>query len=250
MVPRKLKKVIAEKEDSIEEIVEETKPYFTPIADADLPKEEQPIEVPILNDGLTEATETFRVVLTNATENGISETFGVATVSIRDNDPGLRFESSIYSFAEAVGEPLVNVLRGTDAPGTITVDYATEPDTATPQLDYIPVTGTLVFGPEDRIKTIHISILQDALNEPTETFRLILSNPSAGVSLGNPNTATVRILDNDQGFGFPAATFTVSEDQGEIALPVSRGSDMRGEISVDYSVEPFAYSAVLRWVEG
>ena len=35
--------------EPINEIVEEAKPYFTPIADADLPKEEQPAEIPILS---------------------------------------------------------------------------------------------------------------------------------------------------------------------------------------------------------
>jgi uncharacterized delta-60 repeat protein len=198
------------------------------------------IEVPILNDGLTEPTETFRVVLTNATENGISESFGVATITIRDNDPGLSFDSATYLFTEASGEVLVNVVRGADAPGTITVDYSVEPDTASPQLDYVPINGTLVFGPEDQIKTIHVAILQDNLTEPTETFRVLLSNPSAGVSLHSANPAIVRILDNDQGFTFPATSFTVVENQGELALSVLRSADTPGVTTVDYSTEPIS----------
>lgn len=203
------------------------------------------LEIPILNGGFKEGGETFRVVLTNATGGSISELYGVATVTVRDNDPGFGFEASTYNTSETQVEAVLNVRRGTDAPGRISVDYAIEPDTASPQLDYLPVNGTLSFEPDELVKPIRVPIIQDSLNEPTESFRVVLSNPSAGVSLGTPDRVTVRIADNDQGFSLPASTYSVDENQGELTLSVSRGVDAPGEISVEYSVEPGSATADL-----
>lgn len=203
------------------------------------------IEVPILNDGSTESPEKFRVVLTNATALGISQTFGVATITIRDNDPGFGFETSTYRPGENQNEVVLNVRRGSDLPETITVDYAVEPDTATAGIDYQPVSGTLSFGPNDPIQAIRVPILQDSLKEAVESFRVILSNPSAGASVGLPSTATVWLSDNDPGFSFDGSSYTVSESQGEAVLYVYRGTDAPDELSVDYATEPISASAGL-----
>lgn len=195
------------------------------------------IEIPLLNDGSTESVKTFRVVLTNATEGVISETFGSATITLRDNDPGFSFDSSVYSFGETQGEVVLNVRRGSDGAGRISVDYAVDSDTATLGLDFLPVSGTLSFEPNEPMQAIRVPILADFLSETAERFRVVLSNPSAGASLGIPNVASVRVLDNDQGFSFPTSTFNASEGQAEIHLPVNRATDSTGEISVEYSVE-------------
>ncbi len=203
------------------------------------------IEVPILNDGFTEIRETFNVVLTNATELGISETSGVATITIRDNDPGFSFETSTYNPSETQSEVVLNVRRGSDSAETISVDYAIEPDSATPGIDYLPVSGTLSFGPKDMLQSIRVPIVRDFLKESLENFRVVLSNPSTGASLGSPSTAAVRLIDDDTGFKFinfnyNSSTYIVAEGPGEAVLYVARGTDAPGESSVEYSVEPIS----------
>jgi len=57
--------------------------------------------------------------------------------------------------------------------------------------------GTLRFAAGEQMKTFQIFITDDAYVDGTETFALCLSNPTGGLTLGSPNTATVTITDND-----------------------------------------------------
>jgi hypothetical protein len=46
-----------------------------------------------------------------------------------------------------------------------------------------------------------------------------------GASLGKQTTATVPIMDNDQGFQFEFASDSVAEDAGAVRIGVLRGTD-------------------------
>src|SRR5262249_9622536 len=123
----------------------------------------------------------------------------VVTVRIFDDDPGFNFGSSSYSTSEGSGVNLT-VNRGTDPVGEASVDYSVEADSATAGVDFTPVSGRLTFRDKESSRTIQIPIINDTLLETNESFRVILSNPSPGSSIGSPGTLTVRILDNDSGF--------------------------------------------------
>ena len=91
----------------------------------------------------------------------------------------------------------VLLLRGTNATDlTVSVDYATVDGTARAGEDYVAASGTLRFAAGETNKQITITILDDALKEPWEQFRLVLSNPTGGVSLGNSNVV-IRIQDDE-----------------------------------------------------
>ena len=62
------------------------------------------------------------------------------------------------------------------ASGTVTVDYATEDETAVAGTDYTAVSGTLTFAPGETEKTVRVAILDDLIDEGREVFRLKLSN--------------------------------------------------------------------------
>ena len=86
------------------------------------------------------------------------------------------------------------VLRGNDmALGPITVDYATSDLTAKAGQDYQAVSGTLAFVENETVKTIPIPILRDGLVTNDTSFRVTLSNPTGGATLGTAST-TVNIL--------------------------------------------------------
>ena len=53
--------------------------------------------------------------------------------------------------------------------------------------------GTLLFAPGETTKSVDIALVDDALNEDDETFRVTLSNPTGGPALGTPSTTDVRI---------------------------------------------------------
>src|SRR5439155_23203660 len=57
-----------------------------------------------------------------------------------------------------------------------------------------------------------------------------------GATLGAQTTATVTIVDNDQGFHFASATSTVAEDAGMALVAVLRGTDeTNSAVNVDYT---------------
>ena len=193
----------------------------------------QTIVVPILNNGFVEGTKTFRVILSNPT-NAVLGTRTNATVSITDNDVGMQFQFATYSVAEDAGAVLIGVVRGDDGTLPVTVDLATTDLTATSGLDYTGITNTLSFGPTERFKLVPIPILNDSLKEANETFRVTLSNPT-GATLGSTKTTTVTIVDNDQGFQFESATYSVAEDAGAVLINVTRGDDTNSAATVDYA---------------
>lgn len=87
----------------------------------------------------------------------------------------------------------VTVTLSDIAPESVTVQYSITPDTAKANLDYTPVTGKLTFTPGQTSKAIAIPILNDALSEANETFKVVLSNPT-NASLAK-TTAVVTITD-------------------------------------------------------
>ena len=65
-----------------------------------------------------------------------------------------------------------------EAPGTVTVDYATADGTATAGQDYTAASGTLSFADGETEKTVAVAVLDDAHDEADETMTLVLSNAS------------------------------------------------------------------------
>ena len=62
--------------------------------------------------------------------------------------------------------------------------------TATEGGDYTAVNGTLTFGPGVSSRTITVPLFLDPLDDPGETFSVVLTNPQGSV-LGTPNEITV-----------------------------------------------------------
>src|SRR5262245_14866532 len=193
----------------------------------------QTIVVPILNNAFVEGTKTFKVILSNPTNAGLG-TLLTNSVSIADNDAGVQFVSASVSVAENSGLVQVGVVRCDDGTLPVTVDFATTDLTATSGLDYRSVTTTLSFAPTERWKLVSIPIFNDGLKEVNETFRLTLSNPT-NTTLGGTKTTTVTIVDNDGGFQFESATYSVAEAAGAVLINVTRGDDTNSAASVDHA---------------
>jgi hypothetical protein len=95
------------------------------------------------------------------------------------------------------GEALFYIRRNGGSTGRVSVDYATANGSATAGSDYTATSGTLTFADGISEAIVSVLISDDATVEPNETFTLTLSNPTNGVVLGTPITATATIVDND-----------------------------------------------------
>src|SRR6185436_13920817 len=84
-----------------------------------------------------------------------------------------------------------------------------------------------------------VQIIDDAQTETAETVVMQLNNPSTGVTLGSPSTATLFINDADfaqfNNVQFAAASTTAAETAGKVTVTVTRsGSDVTHAATVFY----------------
>jgi polyhydroxybutyrate depolymerase len=147
-----------------------------------------------------------------------------ATVTITDTDEVVQFQAASFTNREDSAFARVAVVRGESAL-TTAVDFTTVNLTAIAGLDYTGLTNTLSFAPGERLKFADVPMLNNGLKESSETFRIVLNNPTGGAGLGTTQTVTVTILDNDPGVGFESSTNSVWEKLRGSTLNVVRGND-------------------------
>ena len=98
-----------------------------------------------------------------------------ATVRVRNMDPLLSVRDA--AVREGPGASLsFAVTLDRAAPGTVTVDYATSDGTATAGSDYTAKSGMVTIAAGARRAAIEVAVLDDAVDEGSETMTLTLSN--------------------------------------------------------------------------
>jgi hypothetical protein len=125
-----------------------------------------------------------------------------ASVFIVDTDGGTRFRlsHSSYSQNEGVTGASIPVIRAGPATETETIGYTIKPsetNPATPDDDYTaPAGGVLSFAANERVKTIPVTVINDGIREPTESF--VVSLTGTQLAPEEPTSATFSILDNEE----------------------------------------------------
>jgi hypothetical protein len=122
----------------------------------------------------------------------------------------LRFSVSTSTINESGGVATITVNRIGSTSGTISTTYSTGGGTATPGSDYTAVSGMLTFATGEISKTFTIPILEDSVNETTESVNLSLSDSSSN--------AVLRIQDNDPVPSLSINDVTVTEGNSGITL--------------------------------
>ena len=104
--------------------------------------------------------------------------------------------------------------------GTVTVDYATSDQTAQAGVDYTATSGTLTFAASETSKTITVPILNDTDYDPSQRFRVTLSN-APGATLPTSPWAFVNITNDDAVPTASIANVTVGEGAGTLTLTLA-----------------------------
>ena len=170
------------------------------------------ISVPVVGDTTVEADETFLVTL--SAPNGATLADGQAVGTILNDDvigPNLSLAGTTVN--EAAGTALFVVTADAPAAAPITVDYATADGTAAAGYDYVAGSGTATIPFGSSTIGIPVTIIDDVLDEPDESFTVILTGAS-GATITSA-VATGVIQDDDGGALFlPEIThgFEVSRD--------------------------------------
>jgi hypothetical protein len=118
------------------------------------------------------------------------------TINASAGPPSLvGFALTAVSVNESAGTVTLAVQRTGSSFGAVSVDYAAVAGTALLPDDVSSSAGTLNWGDGDTAdKLIQVTLVQDALTEPDETFTVVLSNP-VNATLGT-TVATVTINAN------------------------------------------------------
>ena len=153
-------------------------------------------------------------------------------------DPELSFANTNITVDEDAGTATVTVELDRASTGTVTVDFATSDigtlsTHATAGEDYTATSGTLTFTSGQTSKTITIPILNDTDDEPSERFRVTLSNASGATLPASPQ-ANVTITSGT----LPALSIsgiTEEEDDGPAILTVELTPASTGTVTVDYA---------------
>jgi hypothetical protein len=108
----------------------------------------------------------------------------------------VQFSASTYNVSEDMTFRTITVLRTGDVSGPATVDYTTGGVTASQRSDYTTALGTLRFAANESSKSFDALISEDIKREGTETFTVMLANPTGQALLGSLSTASV-VIDDD-----------------------------------------------------
>ncbi len=173
------------------------------------------ITATIINDSLIETNETFSIILGTPTGGAVLSGTNTMVVTITENDTAVSFLSSTASVWEDAANVVLTVKRTGDTTSTISVDYLTVDVTTTADSDYTNTSGTLTFTNGVTSLTVTVPIIEDAIIENDERFKLVLTNVTGGVISGT-NAALVTIRENNSGFTFSSANYTGREGSNAV----------------------------------
>lgn len=161
---------------------------------------------------------------------------GVTAKQLQTRDAALRgaslpgfpgrfsFTTPRYTVNEGAGTVTITVTRTGGSTGPAQVAYRTiGRGTATPGGDYNVASGVLSFADGQTNRRFTLQILDDNLDEPNETVRIELINPSEGAELGT-KVATLTILDDDVAGSIPPAVSIQTSDVTKFSPTTSQAA--------------------------
>ena len=199
----------------------------------------QSFTVSVENDTIDENSETIILSLQNPSNVSLGDNT-THTMTITDNDlaPTIAFSDGASSGAESNTSVTLTVQLSTVSGLPITVDYGATGGTATGGgTDYTLTGGTLSIPAGSSSTTFDLTVINDALDENTETVEITLSSPTNS-SLGTNSLHTYSITDEDPQptISFTTATGTGSEAVSSVDLTVQLSAVSGLASTVEYSV--------------
>ncbi|MFQ5508020.1 MAG: Calx-beta domain-containing protein [Leptospirillia bacterium] len=195
------------------------------------------IVIDVLDDVLDEANETVVIDLSGEVNAILSITNRQHVFTIQDNDTATISIDDV-TVSEAVGGSTAafTVSLSTTSAQTVTVDYTTVAGGALSDVDYTLTSGTLTFLTGETTQPIPVPVLDDLLNEASETFTVFLSNPVNATTFDNSGLGTITDNDPLPTVGFDLATTASDEGVTPVIVSVSLDAPAGRTVTVDYTV--------------
>jgi hypothetical protein len=199
--------------------------------------------VPISGATPFSGNKTFKVTLSSPSTAASIASPGQATVTIAGSAAApvgsLALSASTYAVSQSSGTLTVTLNRTGGSSGTASVAYATRNGSAVAGSEYTAENGTLNWANGDSsAKSFTIPISNATPFSGNKSFAVTLSAAS-GATLASPSSATVTIAGSavlpTGSLQLSAATYTVSQNAGEVAVVVDRTGGSSGAASVAYA---------------
>jgi len=190
------------------------------------------IQIPVVGDTVVEPDEMFFVNLSSPSHALIAD--GQAEGTIINDDvfvPTLSIDDvSVFEGDEGTIKAVFTINLSNPSSVEVTIDYATADDTATLDLDYQAVSGTLTISPGAASRTIEVPIIGDTDVELDETFFINLTNPSNVIVADGQAVGT--IINDDIEIMPPEITVLLGEEEiidGQDAPTIDFGTVVEGQ---------------------
>lgn len=182
------------------------------------------ITVSPIDDTAYEGSETVIVTLAANAAYTVGTPNHIATVTITDNDlPTVTIAATDASAAEPSNNGIFTLTRSGITTGTLTVTVTKGGTTSASDHNTLPATVT--FNANQATATVTLTPVNDTELEATETATLTIAT-GTGYNVGSPNSATVTLLDDEQGITITATDATASEpstDTGTFTITRTSG---------------------------
>jgi hypothetical protein len=147
------------------------------------------------------SNETIDFYLSNPTNAILLEPSNAVLTVVNTNAPlpgVFSFSNATVGASAALGGVVVGVVRSQGSDGTVTVHYATANGTAIAGKDYTATSGNLTFADlQQGTESIYIPINLEN-SSGVKTFKLSLSSPTGGATLGAISTVTISVVYGSQ----------------------------------------------------
>ncbi len=184
----------------------------------------------IVNDTTPEPSETLALTLSNAVGAGLGANT-LFTYTIIDDDAATLTITAADPTASESGDTGSFTLTRTGVLTSALTANLTIAGTATNSTDYVSIPATVAFAANSATATIVVAPIADSFPEADETVVVALAN-GAGYTVGNPASATVTILDENESNAAP--TLTLQRPAiNDIAIPSGVGLILKATASDD-----------------
>lgn len=180
------------------------------------------------------ANSTFTLELTSPSSGATLGGVSVQTVTLTNSRSLVEFALSEIPAAADSGMVAIEVRRTGNLDNAVTVQYATEDDTAVAGVDYAPTQGTLNFGPGQATLFIVVPLPYNPNLTDGATFNVHLVQPAGLASLGELINAWVHLHNTYSLVQWSAAAAVADRATGQATLTIRRSGRADLPASVSY----------------
>jgi hypothetical protein len=197
-------------------------------------------EITVVNDDVLENSETFQAILTQPTDQtGVLLGQTMANVTIIDNDAVIvGWQAVEYNVSENCGTVSIAITKQGSNAIPVGILFSTLDMTASAPEDFNSFSDRMViFDSDSLIETIQVSVINDEVNEPFESFVGMLTVPAGqtGIMIEDATT-TITIFDGDTiTFELEVLTQNASEADGFITATIIKRGTTVSNLSVTFS---------------